>query len=164
MPGIVTRGSPRPKKDLTALVFVPGKGSVVRSLSMEIHHPVIITARLEPGVKIGKVFISIRYSNKRGEGGRTRYHYSIDGIGRKSFAGDDLQSGAGGGGLQDGLETLLSFLEAAAESYSYRMRTGRSGENEDLFQPKVVEWAYQNSDEIGMLRTELEETKDLIEE
>lgn len=130
---------------------------------MELRHPVIITARLEPGVKIGKTFVSIRYSNKRGEGSRTRYHYTID-IGRKSYSGDDLQSGSGGGGLQDGLETLLSFLEAAAESYSYRMRTGRSGENEDLFEPKVVEWAYQNSDEIGMLRTELEEDKHLIEE
>ena len=133
-------------------------------MAMELHHPFVITPRLEPGLKIDKVFISIRYSNRRGEGGRTRYHYSIDGIGRKSYTGDDLQSGAGGGGLQDGLETLLSFLEAAAESYGYRMRTGRAGENEDLFQPKVVEWAYQNSDEISMLRTEIEESKNLIVE
>lgn len=63
---------------------------------------------------------------------------------------------------QEMLATLLTFLGAAAESYSYRQRTGRNGENEDLFPAPVVEWAYQNSDELSMLAMELEETPGLI--
>ena len=54
------------------------------------------------------------------------------------------------------LGTLLSFLGAAAESYDYQVRTDEPGENLDLFTPPVVEWAYQNSDELSMLAYEIE--------
>jgi hypothetical protein len=125
--------------------------------------PTIITPRLLPGVRIGDVFVSIEYSRRPGSEGRTRYTYHVD-LPAGEVTGYDLQSGAGGGTLQEGLENLLCFLEAAAESYSYRLRTGRQGENEDLFPPPVVEWAYQHSDEIAMTRLELEEDKTLIVE
>lgn len=132
---------------------------------MELHHPVIITSRLEPGVKVGKAFVSIAYAKRPGERGRTRFRYHID-IGKKSYTGDDLQSGMGSASLQGGLESLLAYLGAAGESYAYRLRRGgkEKGENEDLFEPKVVEWAYQHSDEISMLQMELEETPNLIRE
>lgn len=94
------------------------------------------------------------------EDNRDRYQYHIDADGR-SHSGCDLKSGCGGGTLQEGLESLLSFLSAAAESYRYK---GMEGENSDLFPEWVDEWAAQHSDEIGMMRLELEENKDLIED
>lgn len=130
---------------------------------MKLRSPVIITPRLMPGVMVGKAFVSIEYAPRPGREGRTRYRYHID-IGRRSYSGDDLESGMGRAGLQEGLESLLSFLGAAAESYDYRQRTGHKGENEHLFKPAVVKWASENSDEISMLQLELVERKGLIKE
>ena len=59
---------------------------------------------------------------------------------------------------------ILGFMDAAAESRQYRERTGRKGENEDLFPPHIVDWIVDNLDEIGNLRWEIEESdKELIE-
>ena len=41
---------------------------------------------------------------------------------------------------------------------------GREGENEDLFDPAVVDWASENGDEISTLAYELEEGTQLVEE
>ena len=57
------------------------------------------------------------------------------------------------------MASLCSFLGAAAEAYSYAMRTGRESDNADLFSQAVTEWASQNSDELGMIACELEESK-----
>jgi hypothetical protein len=82
-----------------------------------------------------------------------------------THTGEDLKSGVGGGSLQEGFASLLAFLEAAAESYRYQFHTGRQGENVDLFPAEVIAWAYQHSDEIGMLRWAIEESgRPLIEE
>lgn len=137
---------------------------------MTLCSPIIITPRLLPGVQIGKAFVAIQYSRRPGREGRTRYQWFIDLPDGREFAGDDLQSGCCGGSLQNGLESLLSFLGAAAESYRYDMRknihdSNRDGDsNSDLFPAPVVEWAYQNSDELSMLQCELEENKGLIDE
>jgi hypothetical protein len=117
---------------------------------MTIKTPCCITSRLLPGIQIGNVEISIEYAKRPGDEGRTRYRWRIDGIGKKSYSGDDLQSGCQGGNLQEGLESFLSYLEASSDA--------------DLFPKPVVKWAIQNSDEIGMLRIELAETKDVIVE
>ena len=127
---------------------------------MLLKSPVMITARLMPGVKIGDAFVSIEYSDCAGRDGRTRYRWFVDLSDGREFTDDDLQSGCGGGSLQAGLESLLSFLGAFAESW----RRGPGGDNGDLFPEGLHEWATQNSDEIGMLAIELEETPDLIEE
>lgn len=113
------------------------------------------------GVQIGKAFISLGDGPRNGEG-RTQYGCFIDMPDGSEYPVTDLRSGCQGGSVQEGLASLLAFLGAAAESYAYRIRTGRMGDNEDLFAAPVVEWAYQNSDEIGMLAYELEE-KQLIE-
>ena len=116
-----------------------------------------------PAVSIGGATISLGNGPRNSEN-RTVYQCFIDLPDGSEYKISDLCSGCGGGGVQSGMESVLSFLSAAAESYSYRMRTGCTGENEDLFLASVVEWAYQNSDEIDMLRAEIEETPNLITE
>jgi hypothetical protein len=128
---------------------------------MKLKAPFEITSRLMAGITVGGATISIGQRPRDAEG-RTQYQVWIDLPGGHEFHVDDLRSGCQGGGIQDCMASLLGFLSAAAESYRYRMSTGRTGENEDLFPPEVVEWAYQNSDEITMLALELEETPELV--
>lgn len=116
------------------------------------------------GLQIGGGFISMGVGPRNAEG-RTAYGCFIDLPDGQEHEVTDLRSGCQGGDLAGGFASLLSFLGAAAESYAFRMRTGRTGENEDLFPPAVVEWAYANSDEIAMLCCEIEESEtELIEE
>ena len=131
--------------------------------------PIVITNRLMAGVRIGvrrgDGDISIGYSDRPGTEGRVRYEYWIDLDDGTEYHGDDLQSGCQGGSLQEGLQSLLSFLDACGEAYGYALRT-RSAladtENGELFPTAIAEWCYQNSDELGMLACVLEETPDLI--
>lgn len=131
--------------------------------NMKLHTPFLITPRLMAGVNINGTFLSIG-NGPRNADGRTRYGVFIDLPDGTEHEVTDLQSGCGGGGVRDGMENLLGFLGAAAESYSYRQRTGRQGENEDLFPAKIVEWAAQNDDEISMTRLEIEENPGCVED
>ncbi len=116
------------------------------SPTLHISEPYLITARLLPGVKIGDGYVSIE-THPRGPDGRTRYRYHID-TPSLEHTGDDLQSGFQGGDYQDGMESLLSFMDAAAE---------RSDETAaDLFPLPVVEWIRQHSDEIAYMLSDLE--------
>ena len=131
---------------------------------MKINPPFIITPRLLPGLKIGDGFISLEYDGE--SGGRTRYRHHID-IKAGEFSDNDLKSGVGGGDLQEGFRSLLSFLGAAIESYRYRkcVYTNNPDDNMTLFPKEVVEWAYQHSDTLQMLELEIEEAHiQLIEE
>ena len=137
---------------------------------MRIAQPCVITSRLLPGIQIGDGSISIEYAdllhNAAIDGGRQRYRWYLD-IPAGEFSGDDLKSGVGGGSLQSGLESLLSFLSAAGESWAYDIRQGgdgAGGENSDLFPPAVAEWAAQNSDELSMAAMEIEEGGEIIAE
>jgi hypothetical protein len=103
---------------------------------------------LLPGFQIGEVFVSIDYSTKNSKDGRTRYQWSIDGL-SKEYIGDDLQSGCDGGTLQEGLESLISFLSAVGESYPH-------GENVNLFPSEISKWAHENQDELSILGCEIE--------
>lgn len=126
---------------------------------MQLQYPVIITPRLLPGVRVGGGFVSIEYAGE--SEGRQVYRYHID-LGKgKGYTAADIKSGVGGGDLRSGLESLLSFLGACAESYRY---AGENGENSDLFPKRIAEWAMQNSDEITMAGIEIEETPDCIVE
>jgi hypothetical protein len=55
------------------------------------------------------------------------------------------------------IATLCSFLGAEAEGYQF---SGNMGANEPrdgwFFSAEIAEWAYLNSDELGMLRDEIE--------
>lgn len=128
---------------------------------MLLHSPVEITSRLLPGVRVGGASISIEYAGHRE--GRQVYRWFID-LDGQEFTDDDLKSGAGGGSLQDGLESLLTFLAACGEAVAYSDRSGHESENCDLFPREVAEWAAANRDELSVLAYELEETENAIQE
>jgi hypothetical protein len=130
---------------------------------MIINPPCIVTARLLPGVQIGKAFLSIEYSGLNSKRGRVGYLYHID-LEDYAYTNHDLHSGCGGGNLQQGLESLLSFLDAFAEACWYTTHQGHKSENTDLFPDELKEWAMCNSNEFGMLRLELEENPNVIVE
>lgn len=91
--------------------------------------------------------------------GRAVFRWTVS-IPAGKFSGDDLRSGCGVNMAErDGMESLLSFLSAAAEAYSYSMRTGRESDNADLFPPEVMEWCYQNSSELEYASLEFSEEK-----
>lgn len=133
---------------------------------MTLASPFIITPRLLPGLRVGEAFVSLTWSRRPGEGGRVRFAWTVDLVDGASLTGDDLQSGCGGGSLQDGFRSLLGFLCAFAESIQYQERTGRQGENADLFPAELAPWATMNSDELAMLALELDERREetLIDE
>lgn len=124
-----------------------------------VHPPMFISARLMAAAKLadGSV-LHLEWSGKTDSAGRAGVHYVIeDGEGIVLADSADLHVR---GGYADALETLCSFLGAAAESYRGvgldRARLAES-ENGELFPPECTEWAYQNEDEISMLAGELRE-------
>ena len=124
---------------------------------MKLHKPFMISSRLHAAIEIGGAVISMEISDITDEG-RLVYHYFIDHP-DFNYENADLKSGVGNGSLQEGFASLLAFLASDAGKYQY----SKSDENEYSFDsPSVVEWAYQNSDEIGMLQMEIEETPNLI--
>lgn len=125
-------------------------------MKLLLKNPCIITPRLMAGVRVGDAWISIEYGERSD---RQYYTYHID-TPTWEHEGSDLSDP--GYGLQSALECLLAFLEASAESLSYSQRTGT--EYDGTFSRGIAEWASQYSDEIGSLRIELEETKNLIKE
>ena len=131
-------------------------------MKTDLRTPLIITPRLMPGARIANGFLSIGYSDLPGNGGRTRYHYAID-VDGQGCEGHDLQSGSGGGDLQDGFRSFLAFLIDAAEGCGYELRTGRAPESAGSFPLWVSEWAYDHSDELEALSLDLE-IDGLIEE
>jgi hypothetical protein len=129
---------------------------------MTIRSPCIITARLLPGVKTTDALISIEYNGWSSDA-RRKYTVYVDTSGFEEKV-SDLSSGVGGGTLQEGLRSFLSFAAACGESINHQRRTGQPGENCDLFDPPLDEWCADNEEELSMLGVELEETPNLIEE
>jgi hypothetical protein len=122
---------------------------------MTLHVPFIITARLLPGVKVGDhSFISIEFDGVT-EDRRYRYHLDTPDF---EFSQSDLKSGVGGDGLQAGMESLLDLLGAAGDSW----KANGPGDADALFPDHVAEWAYQQSEELALLRCELQEHPGLI--
>lgn len=112
---------------------------------MELHPPLMISARLLPAVRIGDTFISIEPTCTRDHSGKPLWRYFIDGP-HLIHEGEDL---AGWDDSRGMLGSLLSFLSACAESYP-------DGECADLFPANVAEWAQENSDEISIISLELD--------
>jgi hypothetical protein len=127
---------------------------------MKLSHPFIISARLLPALTVADCTISF-------DAGAFIFDFS-DGseyIERnlrppqcRTVGVNDTPERL----LQSQFGDLLAFLSACAESRQYATRTGRTGENADLFPENVGAWAEANSDEIGMLSCEIEETPGLV--
>lgn len=133
-------------------------------MQTELHSPLIITPRLMPGAQIGPdSFVSIGYSETPGDSGRTRFCYHID-TPSGEYSGDDLQSGVGPASLQEGLESLVSFLLSAAEGFQYRMHFPHLSCDDEPFPARVSEWAHLHDDELQALWMDLEANPDLIKE
>lgn len=133
---------------------------------MKLNPPFIITPRLMAGLQIGNAFISMGQGPRNADG-RTVYGCFIDLPDETEHEITDLRSGCQGGDLQAGFVSLLAFLGAAAESYRYRKCDWANigeDDNASLFPRAVTEWAYQISDEIELLRHDIEESEtELIE-
>jgi len=89
-------------------------------------------------VLIGKARVSV-CANGRDEANRTRYTYAIT-LPTGTYYNDDLRSG-GDGTEREGMNSLLTFLTACAESYP-------DGDDADMFPRNVAEWAAENAEEI----------------
>ena len=122
---------------------------------MTLHAPFEISSRLMASLRVGTGVISLGYG-KTTDDGRMKYEVYLDLRDGREFQVLGLCSGVNAGGIQEGFESLLDFLGAAAESLAYEARTGRPGENASLFQREVTEWASRNSDEISALKCEIE--------
>lgn len=109
---------------------------------------------------IGGVEIAVVANRGCDREGRTVFTYTLQGAGI-NYTASDLKSGCGRGGREDrdGMESLLSFLGAAAESYRY-WKGMKEDSNTDLFPEEICEWAYQNDGEISMAAYELEHPED----
>ena len=132
---------------------------------MTLHPPFIITARLMPGLHIGNAFVSGQLTGKFSGDGRAEYLFFVDFPAGQTFEVTDLRSGVGGGSLQKGFVTLLCLLSAAGDSWRHRGLNWDSVDEDDMaskFPRPLVTWAYTNSDELTMLKLELEENPNLI--
>jgi hypothetical protein len=129
---------------------------------MLLKNPVIITPRLLPGVKVGDAFLSIEYDGITRDN-RDRYKIYLDAP-NLTHEDSELQSGCGGGTLQDGLANLLGFMFACGESVQWGKRTGKLEGNADLYPPDVAAWCADNASELSMLCEELSEKEGLIKE
>ena len=130
---------------------------------MELRAPFIISARLMPAVRVGTATVSIEETHRDSDG-RTVYRWFVDMQDGQEFTGHDLRSGCGGGGIRDGMLSILGFLYACGESVNYARRSGRTGENADLFPPALAEWASNHTDELGMVELDITETLDCCNE
>lgn len=130
-------------------------------MSIQIQSPFMITARLMVGFQLGDATVSVSYDGVDDEG-RDAYDVVIDFADGESFDVGPVRTGVGGGSIGEAMESLLAFLGAAAEAGNADREDPDS--NANLFPARVVEWAEQNSDELAMMETELQENPDLISE
>lgn len=115
---------------------------------MKLHPPFIITARLLPGLRLGDAWLGLTGIEPSDEN-RDCATFALDFADGSTYTDSSMRSGCGGfKGPVSAFNTFLSFLLAAVESLEYEQRTGRAGDNADLFPRHVVEWALDNKSDI----------------
>lgn len=125
---------------------------------IELHQPMMITARLLPGVRVGdNSYISVKHVGYTDDN-RERWEYHID-TPDWEFSANDFASGVRGKmDPEEVVEALISFLCAAAERYRYDMlsKPVYIHEEDHLFPLHVTEWAYMNDSELQSLQCDLQ--------
>jgi len=122
---------------------------------MKLHEPFIITPRLLPGLKIGDAVLSLDTDMSISEDNRDVATFYLD---AKDFSYSDsnLQSGVCGfASLVEVFETMISFMEAAGEAVRFNMSSAHESDNSDLFPPNVMDWCYENADELSWISCEI---------
>lgn len=111
-----------------------------------VQSPMFISSRLMAAIRIGETAtIHIEAANRTSDD-RVRYHYIIEDKGKTIDEGTDLHSGCSADvDYRDAMETLLAFLDHAAESYRYKMT---ADVEESSFSADMQEWCYMMSGEI----------------
>lgn len=116
--------------------------------------PFIIGSTLSPALKIGDSTLHLT-DVQFAEEGRDRATFLLV-TPEFEYRDDQLRSGVGGFiSTVAAFDTLLSFLEAAAEAEEYEVRTGEELDDSDLFPPHVTEWALLNKDEIRTVHRDI---------
>jgi len=121
---------------------------------METYTPFTISSRLLPAVSVAGATISIEPTKNRDRDGKPEWRWYVDLSDGREFSGAELWGREAAGGI---LESLLSFMAACGESVNYRDRTGRGGDNADLFPSGLAEWCGLNSDELSAAAFDCEE-------
>jgi hypothetical protein len=112
-------------------------------------------------VDIDGVTISVENTDRYTTDNRSIFEWAIT-IDEVVYSEADLKSGCGADPSEtEMLETLLSFLGAAAESYRY---DGMEGENSQLFPEPVVKWAAEHEDAISCEQSNVQEELDIEQE
>ena len=108
-------------------------------------------------VDIDGVTISVENTDRYSTDNRSIFEWTIQ-IEGETYSAADLKSGCGAEPSEtEMLETLLSYLGAAAESYRY---DGMEGENSHLFDEPVVKWASEHEGGIGYEQSKLQDELD----
>ena len=120
----------------------------------ELSDPIFISARLLPAIKIADCTISVDCVGASPDN-RLVFRCYFDRPGKRTFIDDNLRSGCAArydsAKIRTTFASLISFLSAAVESRQYRERTGRTGENENLFPGFVVRFFDEHSAELDSL-------------
>ena len=115
-------------------------------------------------LRAGNLAITVDYADARTDDGRQSYRWAVTILGPDggTWTDTDMSGPACGADPmpREMLGTLLAFLSAALESRSYRERTGRAGENEDLFPADMLDACGSYSDTLDAARFEIEEGVD----
>lgn len=126
--------------------------------TLKLNSPFEIGPRLAPALRIADAHSTAWLSYDKG--------FVIDLPDGSEHIVTDFRPGACSN-LQSQFAAILGFLAACAESRKYARSRGKDemeGENSDLFPSNVGKWAEQMSDEIAMLKCEIEESEtNLIE-
>lgn len=124
--------------------------------SETLYPPVFISSRLAAAVTVAGATISVEPAGGCNRDGKPEWRWYLDLPDGAEHSGAELW---GWGGSAEMLETLLAFMGACGESVNYRARTGRGGDNAELFPPAVAEWCADNSDKLFFVQFEIEESR-----
>lgn len=117
--------------------------------------PVFISSRLAAAVAVAGATVSVEPTGGADRDGKPEWRWHVDTPHGGEHSGEDLW---GWGGSAEMLEALLAFMAACGESVNYRDRTGRGGDNAELFPPTVAEWCAQHKEEISAVGFHVAET------